>query len=100
MADDELKILEWLLRMLLPCVLFWISFGPKVRIPWFSSGHSYTVAELLQHRRAKGVRGSPVPECLASLTLVNEESAPALFQQEKEKASKGGNREDRRGERG
>lgn len=98
--QDTVSILVWVLRVVLPCVLFWISFGPKLRIPWPPPGRRHSRELMLEHRRAvlaasaaqaatnqdgifvagfanQGL-GMPPPE-LQGMMVVTEETAPSLF---------------------
>jgi len=77
--DEYFALLVWLARLLLPGLLFWISFGPKIRLPW-PSWNRRSRQELLAARGAAVRRDGEKPQCLSTLMLVTKESAPALFQ--------------------
>jgi len=80
LSEEALTIVAWALRVVLPCVLFWVSFGPKVWLPWnFRYRHSR--GTLLEHRTAVLASGAEVPKTLANLIMVSEETAPLLFQE-------------------
>jgi len=82
LSEEALTIVAWTLRVVLPCVLFWVSFGPKIRLPW-SFRHCHSRETLLEHRTAVLANGAEVPNSLANLLLVSEETAPLLFQESK-----------------
>merc|ERR1740138_189195 len=90
--------------MVLPCILFWISFGPKLRLPWKRRQH--TRETLLAHRELVRAAGDPAPEAVANIVMVTAQTAPLLFQDATRRPDgerlEGGERGDRRqrGERG
>lgn len=67
--DGHLLVLLWALRLLLPALLFWFSFGPKL-----SLRRGRHTREALLSLRARG----EAPE-LIGLRLVGESEAPELF---------------------
>eukprot|EP00445_Apocalathium_hangoei_P020850 CAMPEP_0203891518 /NCGR_PEP_ID=MMETSP0359-20131031/34792_1 /ASSEMBLY_ACC=CAM_ASM_000338 /TAXON_ID=268821 /ORGANISM="Scrippsiella Hangoei, Strain SHTV-5" /LENGTH=106 /DNA_ID=CAMNT_0050813315 /DNA_START=177 /DNA_END=493 /DNA_ORIENTATION=+ len=98
MPDSYLVVVVWLLRMVLPCLLFWIGFGPKFRWP-FSHQRAYQRADILR-LRAASLEGRSCPAALSSLALATERTAPALFQdahkQEEARDRRDKDRRDRR----
>jgi len=81
----------------LPCVLFWISFGTKLRLPWNKAEAAENFINrdtMLLHHKAVAKAGFPAPEALASIQLVDQQSAPSLFQERRSRdRGEGGNRE-------
>jgi len=80
----------WLIRILFPCLLFWLSFGncSCAWAPWHSRTR-HLRETLLQHRAAVLVAESKKrakPAEMESLRLVDKTSAPALFQDQKKEA--------------
>jgi len=81
---DAPAIIVWILRLVVPCILFWISFGPRINLQWPWTGPSYSKEVLLRHRKAVHKEDNPC-EALATLTMVDEQTAPALFQDKSKK---------------
>jgi len=100
MNDDYLTVLVWILRMVLPCILFWISFGPRIRTLWQHPSVAKSV--MLAHREIVKSFGEGAPEAVSNLMMVDATQAPMLFQERRprpEQAERGGERGDRRDER-
>jgi len=91
---DAPAIIVWILRLVVPCILFWISFGPRINLQWPWTGPSYSKEVLLRHRKAVPKEDNPC-EALATLTMVDEQTAPALFQ-DKSKKERENRRESRK----
>jgi len=70
----------WLLRVVVAFVLFWISFRPRLRIPWPTRRRIIRDVILL-HRKAPAVIEAPIPDALATLTLADPSTAPMLFEE-------------------
>lgn len=96
MSDDYLAVLVWILRMVLPCILFWISFGPRLRTFWQHPAVPKNL--MLIHREIVSAADDGPPEALSNLMMVDAQTAPMLFQEVKRPRE----RSDRadRGERG
>merc|ERR1719343_1205181 len=92
---DAPAIIVWLLRLVVPCILFWVSFGPRIRIPWPWMGPSHSREVLLKHRQSVP-KGDTPHEALATLKTVDEQTAPSLFQDRKKEREKSERRESRR----
>lgn len=97
MSYDALTVIVWILRIVLPCVLFWISFGTKLRLPWNKAEAAENFISrdtMLLHHKAVSKAGLPAPEALANIQLVDQQSAPSLFQDRRSRdRGEGGNRE-------
>lgn len=87
------EVIVWILRLVLPCILFWISFGPRLRLPWY---RCHSREKLLAYRDAVAAAQLQAPEALASLMLVDQYSAPKLFVSQ-DRAERQGRKGDRLG---
>lgn len=97
--SDTLTAMVWTLRVVLPCLLFWISFGPKLRCPWRFKQHSREI--MLAHRDFVKASGAPAPKSVANLVTVDAQTAPMLFTETaKRQKSEKNDRHDRERERG
>mmetsp|Transcript_58391 Transcript_58391/g.173784 ORF Transcript_58391/g.173784 Transcript_58391/m.173784 type:complete len:369 (-) Transcript_58391:989-2095(-) len=101
LTEDATQVVVWILRTVLPCLLFWISFGPSVQLSWPFKGHRHSRQTLLKHRQVVVESGAEMPCTLATLTLVTEETAPLLFQEQRKAVEKAAEkRNERERERG
>lgn len=97
MVEDPFILSVWILRIVLPFILIWVSFGPKLRWPW-RHRHQHSRDTLLAHCRAVVTRNEPAPDVMSNLVLVDEATAPMLFQERS--SGHRGDRGDRDRERG
>lgn len=97
--EDTIQVLVLILRTILPCILFWISFGPKITLPWHSEYRRHSRETLLRQRDVVTSAGAGVPNVLATLLLATEETAPALFQEQKKATEKAEKKAERDRER-
>lgn len=92
-SEDVTKYVMWLLRVLLPCLVFVISFRPRFlesRLAFLTSliwvpGPRYSRADLMRYRRA--VQGSAAPEQLKTLSMRVDEAAVARAAEAPEKSN-------------
>lgn len=90
---DAPALIVWVLRMVVPCLLFWISFGPRISIRWPWIGPQYSREVLLSHRCS--VEKEPPDEALVGMSVVDEQTAPALFQDQKKERTERPERRER-----
>lgn len=100
--NDALTALVWTLRIVLPCLLFWISFGPRLKCPWRWKQHSRDI--MLAHWKFVKDAGGPAPKAVENLVMVDAQTAPMLFvdtakRQKPERSEKTERHERERGER-
>ncbi|CAE8739849.1 unnamed protein product [Polarella glacialis] len=77
-SEDTTEMVIMVFRILLPILIFFITFGHKIEM-WISSwGPKHGRDPLLRHRQA--TRGCEKPEALATLLMVTADMAPDLFQ--------------------
>jgi len=83
---EPATVAVWFIRILFPCLLFWLSYGncSCAWAPWYSRTR-HLRETLLQQRAAVLIaeRKKPVPEEMVTLRLVDEITAPLLFQDQK-----------------
>ncbi|CAE8609275.1 unnamed protein product [Polarella glacialis] len=77
-SEDTTEMVIMVFRILLPILIFFITFGHKIEM-WISSwGPKHGRDPLLRHWQA--TRGCEKPEALATLRMVTADMAPDLFQ--------------------
>lgn len=111
--EDAVVAVVWMLRVILPFLLLWVSFGPKLSFPW---QHRRRIKRdiLLAHRQLvmqeAEQTGAGRPPSMTNLMLVDETTAPTLFQKPEDRPPRergvgggkgaGKNRRDDRRDRG
>lgn len=68
---DAVAMMIWLFRLIVPCVLFWISFGPKIRIQWPWQGPCYSRESLLTRRAFASNEDEGPPDELVGFTVLH-----------------------------
>lgn len=98
--QESFAVFVWALRIALPCVLFWITFGPRLELPWLGRGRCHGREVMLLHRRAllalAEASGEKAPDCLRNLRMVDEDSAPQVFKDVRRESDSRGDTAERR----
>mmetsp|Transcript_28620 Transcript_28620/g.66310 ORF Transcript_28620/g.66310 Transcript_28620/m.66310 type:complete len:863 (-) Transcript_28620:67-2655(-) len=84
---DGIAHVVWIIRILLPIIVFFFTFSNRLWTwtPWYN--RTRHLRETLLQQRALVVqaqKGKPVPMEMSTLLLVDETTAPLLFQDQKE----------------